>query len=96
MVFKPQRDHENPKWRPAFHAWFGSQHVHYDRIENVLDGIAIAQNFPEHMMSQSILWSLSYLRRLYYDLYEIQYSLTGVQRGLVLGFICDLESTFVY
>jgi hypothetical protein len=36
---------------------------------------------------------LSYLRRLYYDLYEIQYSLAGVQRGLVLGFICALEST---
>ena len=30
---------------------------------------------------------------LYYDLYEIQYSLTGVQRGLVFGFICALEST---
>jgi hypothetical protein len=44
-------------------------------------------------MSQSILWLLSYLRRLYYDLYEIQYSLAGAQRGLVLGFICALEST---
>ncbi len=44
-------------------------------------------------VSESILWLLSYLRRLYYDLYEIQYSLAGAQRGLVLGFICALEST---
>ena len=50
MVFKPQCDHEKPQWRPAFHAWFGSQHVQYDRNKNVLlDGIAIVQNFPEHM-----------------------------------------------
>jgi hypothetical protein len=34
-------------------------------------------------VSESILWLVSYLRHLYYDLYEIQYSLAGVQRGLV-------------
>ena len=49
MVFKPQFDQEKPQWRPAFHAWFGSQHVQYDSDENVLNGIAIAQNLPEHM-----------------------------------------------
>jgi Zn-finger protein len=35
--------------------------------------------WPIHL-SESILWLLSYLRHLYYDLYEIQYSLAGVQR----------------
>ena len=44
-------------------------------------------------LSQSILWLLSYLRHLYHDLHEIQYSLAGVQRGFELGFICALEST---
>ena len=36
-------------------------------------------------VSESI-WLLSYLRHLYYDLYEVQYSLVGIKRGLVLWF----------
>jgi hypothetical protein len=47
-------------------------------------------------MSESVLWLLSYLRHMYYDLYEVKYSLAGVKRGLVLCFICALESIVIY
>jgi hypothetical protein len=47
MSYKSNPAH--PEWHPVIHGCFGSSLVQYNVNETVLDSIAIAHHFPEHM-----------------------------------------------